>query len=231
MFAFSSILLLLMADQHIEAKNYDTALSLLNMVDPKTVNHDEYYFKRSVCQFATLDRKGAAESIKEVEDSFNLPRRHHALVSMMKEDLDKWKDGDLSDVSRRMRESGERLENGKVGPITQEKQKKILFRLDELIKEKESQAKGGQANAGGCPDGGKRTPGASGGPPVSPAQDSQGGNEGGKGEVLERKIKHYQDNWGTLPEHERARAIQELTKDVPPRYKQVIEEYFKLLNR
>ena len=34
-----------------------------------------------------------------------------------------------------------------------------------------------------------------------------------------------------MPEHERARAIQELTRDLPPRYRLVIEDYFKSLNK
>ena len=41
------------------------------------------------------------------------------------------------------------------GKTTQDIQKKIVFRLDELIKEKENQAKGGQGNGGACPAGGQ----------------------------------------------------------------------------
>ena len=36
---------------------------------------------------------------------------------------------------------------------------------------------------------------------------------------------------GTLPERERAKAMVELTKDLPPRYREVIENYFKTLAR
>ena len=62
-------------------------------------------------------------------------------------------------------------------------------------------------------------------------QDSNIGGGAGPGNVLEQKIKHYQDNWGKLPQADRARAIQELTKDLPPRYKLVIEDYFRNLNK
>jgi hypothetical protein len=37
--------------------------------------------------------------------------------------------------------------------------------------------------------------------------------------------------WGQLPEKERAKAMVELTKDLPPRYREVIENYFKNLAR
>jgi hypothetical protein len=35
--------------------------------------------------------------------------------------------------------------------------------------------------------------------------------------------------WGKLPERERAKAMLELTREMPPRYKKVIEDYFKKL--
>ena len=35
--------------------------------------------------------------------------------------------------------------------------------------------------------------------------------------------------WGKLPERERAKAMMELTRDMPPRYREVIERYFKEL--
>jgi len=41
-------------------------------------------------------------------------------------------------------------------------------------------------------------------------------------------LKEIADRWGTLPEKERAKAMVELTKDMPPKYKAVIEDYLKL---
>jgi hypothetical protein len=64
-----------------------------------------------------------------------------------------------------------------------------------------------------------------------PMQDSNIANNGGPGNVNEQKLKQYQENWGKMSEGDRARAIQELTRDLPPRYKQVIEDYFRSLNK
>jgi hypothetical protein len=64
-----------------------------------------------------------------------------------------------------------------------------------------------------------------------PMEDSIGGNNTGPGNVNEVKLKQYQENWGKMNDNERARAIQELTRDLPPRYRQVIEDYFKSLNK
>jgi hypothetical protein len=62
-------------------------------------------------------------------------------------------------------------------------------------------------------------------------KDSNIATNGGPGNVLEQKLKNYQQNWGKMPESERAKAIQELTRDLPPRYRSVIEDYFKSLNK
>ena len=65
----------------------------------------------------------------------------------------------------------------------------------------------------------------------NPMQDTNIGGQGGPGNVNEVKLKQYQENWGKMNDGERARAIQELTRDLPPRYRQVIEDYFKSINK
>jgi hypothetical protein len=52
----------------------------------------------------------------------------------------------------------------------------------------------------------------------------------GKGTVDEKKLKTIAANWGTMPEKERAKAIMEITKDLPARYRVIIEDYFKALS-
>jgi hypothetical protein len=65
----------------------------------------------------------------------------------------------------------------------------------------------------------------------NPMPDSKIATNGGPGTVNEVKLKNYQDNWGKMNDKERASAIQDLTRDLPSRYKQVIEDYFKSLNK
>jgi len=45
--------------------------------------------------------------------------------------------------------------------------------------------------------------------------------------VGQRRLSDYAKQWGKLPEKERAKAMAELTRDMPPRYREVIENYFK----
>jgi hypothetical protein len=61
--------------------------------------------------------------------------------------------------------------------------------------------------------------------------ESVGGTNGGPGLVDEKKLKELAEQWGKLPEKDRAKAMMEMTKDLPPRYREIIENYAKTLAR
>ena len=46
----------------------------------------------------------------------------------------------------------------------------------------------------------------------------------------EKKLATIAKAWGTMPDKDRAKAIMEITKDLPSRYRVVIEDYFKALS-
>jgi hypothetical protein len=52
-----------------------------------------------------------------------------------------------------------------------------------------------------------------------------------KGEVNPEVLRKYAQQWGKLPPSERAKAVQEMTRDLPAKYRPMIEEYIKSLNR
>jgi hypothetical protein len=60
-------------------------------------------------------------------------------------------------------------------------------------------------------------------------KDSRIGGMSGPGKVDPKHLKELAEGWGKLPEKERARAMQELTRDMPPQYRDVIESYFRKL--
>ena len=62
-------------------------------------------------------------------------------------------------------------------------------------------------------------------------QDSQIATNSGPGHVDPKRIKEMAEVWGKLPERERAKAMLELTREMPARYREVIERYFKELAR
>ena len=62
-------------------------------------------------------------------------------------------------------------------------------------------------------------------------RDTNGGTANGKGQVDTKRVKEIADVWGKLPEKERARAMVELTRNLPAKDRAVIEEYFRKLQQ
>src|SRR5262249_6977043 len=104
--------------------------------------------------------------------------------------------------------------------------KEVVQRLDEIIKQLE---KNDDSNGGNCPDGGNGDRPSNNAQSRRPQNDSRPGNVTGPGTVDPKKFKQIAQNWGSLPPKERERAMVELTKDLPPRQREVIESYFKKL--
>src|SRR5438132_8346500 len=99
------------------------------------------------------------------------------LARLMLEDMLGWSPDqkDFGNIEKLMDNSGRRLDLARGGEKTQDIQKKIVFRLDELIKELEAQQKQSQCAGGNCPGGGDKPgdkPGGNTVKPSSPAPDS-----------------------------------------------------------
>jgi hypothetical protein len=179
-------------------------------------------------------RREAAQGsvVRLIDDVADAPDRYKRIAIEMFFEMQNWSPDpkDLTNIERLMDNSGRRLELARGGDKTQAIQKKIVFRLDELIKELENQCKG-QCNGGNCPNGGNK-PGAGGTvTPNSPAPDSVIMGGSGEGNVDEKKLRQIAEEWGSLPPEKRAKIVDDITRDTPQKYKPLIEEYFKSLNR
>jgi hypothetical protein len=122
---------------------HEEALDTLKVIKAEqVVDPIAYLFHRSVCEHALLLQKEATRTISRLlDDAIDAPERYKTLAALMLLDMQTWKDKDLGAVARKMDNSERRLQLARGGPQTQEIQKDILRRLDELIKEKENQAK------------------------------------------------------------------------------------------
>jgi hypothetical protein len=215
---------------------YEEALEALKSVKPEdVVDPSAYFFHKAVAEYALIQKDPACQSIiRLLDDVVDAPDRYKMVATLMFFDMQDWKkdDKDLMNISKLMDNSGRRLDLSRAGQKTQDIQKKIVFRLDEVIKEIENQCKNCTgANQGNCP-GGNPNPGNGGGAlPSSPMQDSNIATNGGPGKVDEKKLQEIAAVWGKLPEKERAKAMMELTRDLPPRYREIIENYAKSLAR
>ncbi len=218
---------------------YEESVAAAKLAAPEQlIDPASFFFYRAVAEHALIQRDAAVTSIvRLLDDVADAPDRYKVVATMMFFDLQQWSkdDKDLTNIGRLMDNSGRRLDLARGGPQTQEIQKKIVFRLDEKIKELEAKAKGqaqGQPGDQPCPGGGPPGSGAPGsGPPNAPMQDSVGGNDSGPGQVDLKKLRNYEQVWGKLPEAERKKVTQDFIREMPPKFKPMIEDYFRSLNR
>jgi hypothetical protein len=212
---------------------YEETLEVLDAVKPEqVVDPATYLFHKAVAEHSLTKAREASNTIvRLLDDVSDAPERYKTVAALMVFDMMTWKDKDLGSIARKMDNIERRLDLSRGGPKTQKLQKEVVARLDELIKEMENQGNG-QCNGGNCPNGGN--PGSN--PnnttnPSSPQQDSFGGNGSGPGNVDPKKLKELAEVWGKLPEKDRAKAMAELTRDMPPRYREVIQKYFKEISK
>ncbi|MCA9151671.1 MAG: hypothetical protein KDA92_20345, partial [Planctomycetales bacterium] len=157
---------------------------------------------------------------KLLENRTELPRRYVVLAELMQSDLEPFKPDSLDEVSRLMESVKVRLGHGRAGARVRKEEDDVIAKLDKLIKDLEDQAAAAAAAAGAASSGGSA--------PSSPMQDSMPAGGTGPGNVDPKKLGTNID-WGNLPPQEREAALQELGKDLPSHYRDVIEEYFRKL--
>ena len=128
---------------------YEEALEALNAVTPEqVVDPATYFFFKAVSEHATMKRDAATGTISRLlDDVVDAPDRYRMVATLMFFDMVNWSPDpkDLTNIEKLMDNSGRRLDLARPGEKTQEIQKKIIFRLDELIKEMENQSKSGFA--------------------------------------------------------------------------------------
>lgn len=207
---------------------FEEALETLKSVKPEqVVDPAAYLFHRAVAEHALMQKEEATRSIvRLLDDALEVPERYKMVSILMAFDMQAWRDKDLASIARKMDNIERRLELSRGGPQTQKIQKEVVARLDEMIKELENKCNGNcNCNGGSCPNGGN--PGS--GTPSNPQQDSKGGQNSGPGQIDQKKLEIIAKEWGKLPEKDRAKAMQDMTRDMPPKFREVIEQYFRKL--
>jgi len=223
----------------VQRKVYEEALEALLTVKANDVcDPSSYLFHRAVCEHAMMLRAKADASIDRLlVDVQESPERFRMVASMMYHDMLTWQEKDLGWIARKMDNIQRRLDLQRGGKNTQQMQKEVLVRLDEMIKElenKQKQQQQGQSgeNDGNCPPGSEGKPGN--GPsnnpnPSAPMQDTNGNQASGTGNVDKKQYKEVADVWGKLPEKERERIREELRQKMSPADRAMLEAYIKAM--
>jgi hypothetical protein len=212
---------LYLARWQVQHGYFDEALAWLAGLKPQdVVAPDALLFYRAVAYHQLVQPNEADASLGQLlERADDLPARYQKLANLMRQDLAGLKDESLDHIARRMEDIRRRLALGRTGERVQKVESGVIESLDKLIKQAEQQMQQQQAQASSAPGGQ---------PSGTPMQDSQLGELKGPGSVDRRDIGRGTD-WGNLPEKEREKALQEIGREFPSHYREVIEEYFRRL--
>jgi hypothetical protein len=215
-----------------QERRFDEATVALSGMQPAdVVDPAALLFYQGVCQHWALQSSPGVKTIDLLlEQKKAIPRRYVQLAEMMHADLTKLKDESLDHISRRMNDVTRRLDFGHAGKKVRGVEDGIIASLDKLIKELEDQAgessseseqgdEGMEEGEGGNPNG-IRSRGA--------AKDSLPAEGKGPGEVKNKNI-GKKSGWGEMPSKEREAARQQISKEFPSHYHDIIEQYFRKL--
>ena len=212
-----------------QERYYDESLAQISKLEPKdVVDPVSLLFYQSLGHHWFLDKKQGLQTIgKLFERREELPRRYATMAVLMEADLKALKDESLDHISRRMNDITRRLDFGHAGKKVQGVENGVIASLDKLIEELEKQAQqGGGAGAGeGEPGPGGRGP-AQGIQSRNPASDSTPASGKGPGNIDRKRIGSA-SGWGDLPAKEREEALQQIGKDFPSHYRDIVESYFR----
>ncbi len=183
-----------------------------DVVDPASL-----LFYEALVSHRLLSKDAAMEAISRLSgDAERVPRRYLTLARLMEADLKNLKEDSLDHIARRMGDVQRRLDLGRAGKKVRGVEDGIVASLDKLIKQLEDQQQSSASAASASSQS------------RNPAQDSTIRGGKAKGEVVQRNIGN-KDGWGNLPPKQREEALQQIGRDFPAHYRDVIEQYFRKL--
>ncbi len=200
-----------------EAREQLAELGPQRVVDPATL-----LFYQGVVFHRLLEKEPGLQALQRLDrDVRNPPERYRALAGILVQDLSDLKDESLDHIARRMGDIRRRLDLGRPGPKTREVEDGVIASLDKMIEELEEQERQRQQQQ-------QQSSGGGGAAPSSPAPDSGVLGGSGRGETTRRNLGNG-DGWGELPPKERQEAMQQIGKDFPAHYRDVVEQFFRKL--
>ncbi|MCX7427458.1 MAG: hypothetical protein NTW96_17740 [Planctomycetia bacterium] len=194
-----------------EAREQLAGLSPEAVVDPAAL-----LFYRAVVYHRLLEKEPGLEAIDRLlTGAEQAPRRYVAVARLMREDLDGLQEETLDHVARRMEDIERRLDLGRADDRVRQVERGVIESLDKMIKELEQQ----QQQQSGAANNVQSS---------RPASDSQLMGGRGPGEVTKRDVGKTA-GWGNLPPKQREEAMQQIGREFPSHYQDVIEQYFRKL--
>lgn len=197
---------------------YDETITLLESIGPtEVIDPAALFFYRAVAyQQVVKPDLARAEIVRLLEREEEIPRRFQQVARLLERDLANLDDESLGKVAKQMDDVGRRLSLGRAGKQVQVIEDDVLDALDKLIKQTEQQQQQQQSSANQPSQSNK------------PMEDSRPAELKAPGRVDAKDI-GKKAGWGDLPPKEREQALQQIGRDFPAHYREVIEEYFREL--
>jgi hypothetical protein len=199
---------------------YDEVLGQVSELQPADVVDPAsllFYQMAAHHQLVQPDEARAA-LVRLMEHENKLPRRFQQVAQLVERDLSALEDESLDHIARRMRDVRRRLDYGRAGERVQAVEKGVLDSLDKKIDDLEKQQQ--QQQAAGAAGGSSQS--------SRPMEDSRPAELKAPMKVDRRDIGH-QTGWGDLPPKEREQALQQIGREFPAHYRELIEDYFREL--
>lgn len=208
------------AERLFASRHYEECLAWLDGVhadDSPAPALVRYLRAASLHQLVRLEE--AAEHAQRLLDNpSSVSRRHAAVAELIVRDAWAVNPDTAGHLARPMGDIERRLQLGRAGTPEQSLQREVLEALDKLIDDAEQQQQQQQsASAAGAQSA-----------PSQAAPDSRPSDLKGPGEVDRRQVAKGGD-WGSLPPRERERVTQQIARDFPAYYRDMIEAYFRSL--
>lgn len=206
---------------------YDEAIDRLESIPLESVSDPStLLFNLAVCQHHLLRKDECLATLQKLlEREADIPTRYAVTARLMEADIKPLEEDSLDEISRLMNDVERRLSLGRTGKIVQDKQQTIVDKLDKSIDKFEQQLKEQQRQQQQQQQNQQQNDGKN-------AQATPGemkfAEVKGEGDV-EAKDLGKGSGWGNLPPAQRQEALQNMTKDLPSHYRDVIEAYFKRL--
>lgn len=213
----------------VQHELFDESLQrLLPLANEAISDPATWLFCLAICQHHLLDRITCLETLERLlERETELPTRYAVTARLMQADIKPLKEDSLDEIARLMNDVERRLGLGRLGVVVRDQEQRIVDKLDKIIDKLEQQQQQQQQEQ----DKKKNSGNSKGQKPQQgsqPMDESKLAENRGAGEVDEKDIGNG-SGWGNLPPAQRQEALQNMTKDLPSHYREVIEAYFKRL--
>jgi hypothetical protein len=211
---------LLVARHFVQNEMYDEAidqfdqLSLSLVLDPASL-----LFYKSIAQHQLIQKQACLESAQKLlENETELPLRYAMLSKLMVADIQPLQEDSLDEIARLMNDIRRRQKLYRAGMRVRGEEEEVIRKLDKLIEQIQQHRQNMQQQQQSSPQDSAQ----------KPLDESRVAGGQGEGKTNTKSLSEGGD-WGDLPQQDRAAALAEMGKDLPPHYRAVIEEYFRKL--